>query len=365
MSNAFRDYVISQSPNFYSDLAADGNNAKSSYPAIAGTGSLIYHGTLTDRAGSNHAFDDVNTKSTILGVDNYISSSGSAFAAGDYIQLTFNYKSEDDVNGLIPLIGGNRLLVSINNGMLATAEDGYQNVDMTTMATNRATLLEGINTVAVEFIGSYKTSLRLYLNGELVRSTTLANGVSTMWIGKDYANNYAGSITPIEVSNLIQWTEAPSEVVMKTMAYLARYNAPPVDFTGVISSPYELNSWFVDFHLFSTGELYERITSASGSFTKTLPDVAYIVTVTGDTGSAWRDNFPYEVGDLVMPTDPANTMYYFKCVTAGVTGTSEPNWNTSAGGHTGDNTASWEMVETLPQPVAVGPVRGREVIVTL
>ncbi|MEQ6355271.1 hypothetical protein ABNX05_11635 [Lysinibacillus sp. M3] len=74
------------------------------------------------------------------------------------------------------------------------------------------------------------------------------------------------------------------------------------------------------------GGLYECVVDGKSSttpptFLNTLNQEFYEV-----TGSVWRNEFNYEVGSLVFPTNGSKTHYYI-CETAGYSSPTEPEWS--------------------------------------
>jgi hypothetical protein len=54
--------------------------------------------------------------------------------------------------------------------------------------------------------------------------------------------------------------------------------------------------------------------------------------------SDWVGTTAYALNDIVLPTTRNN--FYYKCTTAGTSGTTEPTWNTTDGGTTADGTGT-------------------------
>ena len=75
-------------------------------------------------------------------------------------------------------------------------------------------------------------------------------------------------------------------------------------------------------------------------------DITYPIS----SATAWAASTSYAVGDLVEPTT-ANG-YFYKCTTAGTSGSSEPTWSTTIGATVTDNTAVWTCYKLLPSPVS-------------
>lgn len=78
---------------------------------------------------------------------------------------------------------------------------------------------------------------------------------------------------------------------------------------------------------------------------------------------AWAGTTAYTVraardastGSVVKPLATPNDRY-FKCITAGTSGASEPSWNTTVGGTTSDGTVVWETIRALTVTAAVDVV---------
>lgn len=56
--------------------------------------------------------------------------------------------------------------------------------------------------------------------------------------------------------------------------------------------------------------------------------------------AAWQDGTDYDIGDTVQATSP-DGITYFECTTAGISDATEPNWQTTVGDTTTDNTVTW------------------------
>lgn len=82
----------------------------------------------------------------------------------------------------------------------------------------------------------------------------------------------------------------------------------------------------------------------------------HIVTVMPVYGDAWEEGKTIAANDLVIPTAPGSTPYYFKALNSGTTGTTEPPWPTVPGGQVSDNGITWELVERMSQPITHGPL---------
>ena len=60
------------------------------------------------------------------------------------------------------------------------------------------------------------------------------------------------------------------------------------------------------------------------------------------TSYSVRQDHEAESGSIIRPT--TDNGYYFECITAGVSGATEPSWNLTLGGTTVDGTAEWRTI---------------------
>lgn len=66
--------------------------------------------------------------------------------------------------------------------------------------------------------------------------------------------------------------------------------------------------------------------------------------------SKWEASKSYSVGDFVIPTQMVFSQKVFKCITSGVSGTSEPSWNFTTDSEVNDNTVVWKCsIEVIPR----------------
>ena len=70
----------------------------------------------------------------------------------------------------------------------------------------------------------------------------------------------------------------------------------------------------------------------------------------------WTRDTSYSVGDNVYPSNPSAVPYYYECSIGGVSGITEPTWNTTANSVTADGTISWTLIEGIIKPDANSPV---------
>jgi hypothetical protein len=83
-----------------------------------------------------------------------------------------------------------------------------------------------------------------------------------------------------------------------------------------------------------------------------------MVMVSAYQGDVWKPDTAYALDDLVFPSNPTNTPYYYKRIAAGTSGATEPTWPTTPAGQCDDGavTNAWELVERLIQPITHGPL---------
>jgi len=128
--------------------------------------------------------------------------------------------------------------------------------------------------------------------------------------------------------------------------------------SGVVVESLDLTKFDVQVHNSETGYLVHKETvdtQSSNNFELffALPNPV-AVTVT-PLASKWIAGKPIAIGDVVYPTDPSITPYYYRATGGGTTDTAEPVWPTSAG-TVNDNDVTWEFVEQMAQPVTNAPL---------
>jgi phage-related protein len=73
----------------------------------------------------------------------------------------------------------------------------------------------------------------------------------------------------------------------------------------------------------------------------------------------WNGNTAYSVGDIVRPFTDYGTGFFFRCITAGTSGASEPFWPTVIANTVDDGTVTWKAVSIIagdlqtPAPSAI------------
>ena len=69
--------------------------------------------------------------------------------------------------------------------------------------------------------------------------------------------------------------------------------------------------------------------------------------------SAWAASTAFVVGDIRRATTAQATGLWFRCTTAGTSGSSEPNWPTESGNTTTDNTVTWTAFPSVYEELSV------------
>lgn len=69
--------------------------------------------------------------------------------------------------------------------------------------------------------------------------------------------------------------------------------------------------------------------------------------------AAWAASTAFAVGDIRRATTVQATGLWFRCTTAGTSGTSEPNWPTDSGNTTNDNTVVWTAFSSVYEELSV------------
>ena len=63
--------------------------------------------------------------------------------------------------------------------------------------------------------------------------------------------------------------------------------------------------------------------------------------------TAWAANTAFTVGDIRRATTVQASGLWFRCTTAGTSGSSEPSWPTDVGNTTNDNTVVWTAFSSV------------------
>jgi len=127
---------------------------------------------------------------------------------------------------------------------------------------------------------------------------------------------------------------------------------------GAILENRVANSFIINCHDQETGLLVKRVKTSDVLFDVYLPLYReHYIVIIADQGDAWTENKTVNLDELIHPNDVSATPYYFKCTTAGITGLTEPSWQTANSATTTDGTVIWTVVEPLNQPITHALVR--------
>jgi hypothetical protein len=131
----------------------------------------------------------------------------------------------------------------------------------------------------------------------------------------------------------------------------------PFSVTGTLTESLPATHWIVRAYRRDTGEMV-----GAQAFTGTIwdcPTNGYEhpvdCVIVADIGEPWRPSTRYAAGDYVYQTNLSVNLYFFKCVSAGVSGGSEPTWPTSSGATVTDGAVTWECMGPVPRQWIDGP----------
>ena len=151
---------------------------------------------------------------------------------------------------------------------------------------------------------------------------------------------------------------------IKLTRFIARHTAsytPETHFTYSISLTEAIaaSSFYCRSYDLLTGELSYAVSSAASSVEMTLLTTnPQTLVVTPIQGNKWKSGTVYVVDDWVFPTDPITTPYFYKRLSNGTSGSTEPTWSTGAGSKCNDGIYNncWQLVERLAQPFISSPI---------
>ena len=127
--------------------------------------------------------------------------------------------------------------------------------------------------------------------------------------------------------------------------------------TGIITESFTNSVWTCRVYNYITGALIASQTVTGSTFDIPTPNADSVtVVISPEACQRWVSGSIVSIDDLYHPSNPKETPYYFKCITAGTTDTIEPAWNIGASLTTNDGGILWEMVEELINPAICSPV---------
>jgi len=127
------------------------------------------------------------------------------------------------------------------------------------------------------------------------------------------------------------------------------------EINGTISESLTASTWICTAYDLETGTMVGEVTTTGTTFTIPVANpFPCKVIVKADQGLEWMASEVVTLNELRFPTNPVSKPYYYKCTTAGTTGSTEPVWPTS--GTVADGSAVWTYQEGLIQPVIHAPL---------
>jgi hypothetical protein len=126
---------------------------------------------------------------------------------------------------------------------------------------------------------------------------------------------------------------------------------------GTLSESLPATDWLVRAYRRDTGECVgqRRFSGTSWSCPTGGATCPVDITIFAVIGEPWRPSTRYAAGDYVYQTNLSANLYFFKCVSAGVSGGSEPTWPTASGATVTDGAVTWECLGPVPRQWIAGP----------
>lgn len=131
------------------------------------------------------------------------------------------------------------------------------------------------------------------------------------------------------------------------------------EINGTIDEALVADTWIALVFDVETKSILGTVEFTGVSFTVPVPTSNPVtVTVYAKQGDMWEASLAgVALDQLVFPTDPISTPYYYKATGGGgTTGATEPVWPVDAGGTVVDGTVTWQRVERLIQPISQSPL---------
>jgi hypothetical protein len=216
----------------------------------------------------------------------------------------------------------------------------------------------GTNTIGYYLIAGFvqhiDSSLRKY-DGTAYNSTDLA------WLNNDkfYACGNTASPAVVEFNTNGDVLSTPE---LTNSTYDAEYisvvpELSQYEINGTIDESLAATDFECVAYDYATDVIVGKTTTSSSSFTiPVLSNTPTRVVVQSNKPALWRLNTVYSIGQLIFPTNPETTPYYYKAANSGSTGATEPIWTVTAGSNVVDGGITWDIVERLVQPVSHSPI---------
>ena len=123
---------------------------------------------------------------------------------------------------------------------------------------------------------------------------------------------------------------------------------------------WRINTYSQDANILVSSQIHD--TSVSTDFVRSFADATPVYMSIFPETQIWKSDKTYSLNDVVYPTSPIDTPYYYRCDVAGQSSSSEPVWPTSQGGTITDNTVTWTRIDRIVQPQMHGPIIPLEVL---
>jgi hypothetical protein len=354
MTTSYSDHVNTLNPHIYwkfdeqdgdviNSTTAVGDNATEHNTILRNQPSLLPNGE-----GSCFAFGEAAG----LGLESRLIRTNTSHALDQTVSCLFKMTElPSDSSGYTILDNSNSAIGISQNGELRRND---------TIGTGEFLNVDQVYHLVYVFNESSTPHLGVYLDGVRVLNTAATSTRDLNSVGADYATT-AGTLTRQFngfIDEVFSVRDSLTESQISELYSVFKYSQLNVSVTGSIIESLIVTDFKVYLHGFSDGELLASTTTSNGLFSFTVPDIPYYCVVLPDYGSRWRQDMVVDLGKIVFPTNPSLTRFYFECTTAGLTGSSEPVWNTAIGLQTVDNTAEWTIKEGIVQPIAHAPVVG-------
>lgn len=186
--------------------------------------------------------------------------------------------------------------------------------------------------------------------------STTGNWYDVVW--KDNDNFITGALGApgLRYYDLENQTVTYEYMVFNAVS-LAIYKEQNYEVVGSISEALAMANWKATAYDIGTGSIQGEVLFTGTDFTLSVPsENAVNVTIEAQQGSVWETIKLYSLDDLVFPTEPDVTPYYYECTTAGTSGGTEPVWPITISGTVTDGSVEWTRVEKLINPETHGPI---------
>jgi len=332
----------------------------------------VLNGAMNNMDATNIVDFGVGKGLTFNGTDEYIATQNINIIGSEARTLECNVKmitNSSDVSAMVgwgTVSNSNKTSYIVPNissspqwGFWGYGTDGDQdiysgNIPTINELTNIVYSFDGVDGVL------YKNNVNIGTNSTL----TLDSDNAQLMIGKNnttgnesFINAEMAEIRISRDSKSSSWIEfnygSTSDNLMNFVSLLTK------NINGTILESYKISEWIARAWMVSDGSLTKELITSSTTFALEIPidkDYPHIVTVSPNIGDTWKSETAYIIDDLVYPTDPQTTHFYYKCIVAGNSGEIEPTWTTGDLDQIIDNTVTWELVEGIIQPITHYPV---------